>query len=404
MRNSSPHPGIADSMKKLGAETAFMVLAKAKELERKGAKVVHFEIGEPDFDTPEHIKEAANKALKEGYTHYTPSPGLIELREAIAEWESKERGIDIDPATEVIVMPGAKPGLFMGLLATVNPGEEVIVPNPCFPVYDSVVNYLGAKPIYVPLKEENEFRLDPDDVRKAVTKKTKMIMINYPHNPCGSSLLKGEVKELAEIAKEHDLWVLSDEVYSKIVYGGEHHSIVSEPGMKERTILLNGFSKTYAMTGWRLGYAVGNKEVIENMVKLQVNIVSCVAAFIQRAGIAALMGPQDAVRKMVSEYRKRSKVIADGLNSIPGVSCTKPIGAFYVFPNVKKLGLDPKILADLLLNKAHVATLSGRAFGPHGDGYLRLSYATSIKHINTGLERIKEFAEDLLKKPSARAR
>jgi len=385
----------ADRMVDLGTETAFEVLAMARGLERKGVDIVHLEIGEPDFDTPQHIKDAAFKALKAGFTHYTPAPGIIELREAIAERVSNDLGIDVDPNWEVVVMPGAKPCIFTGILATVNPGDEVLLPNPAFPIYESVVRFFGAVPVSVPLREENDFRLSPEDVEERVTRRTKLLIINSPHNPCGSSLLKEDVEGLTDIAKENGLWVISDEVYSKIQYQGSFHSILSEPGMKERTILIDGFSKTYAMTGWRLGYAVGNPEVIAHMVKLQINICSCATSFVQMAAIEALRGPQDCVKQMVREYDKRRKAIVSGLNAIEGISCKVPDGAFYVFPNVKGLGMKSEELMNFLLARARVATLHGDCFGEYGEGYLRLSYATSIENIKEGLNRIKVAVEGL---------
>ncbi|MEM2942255.1 MAG: pyridoxal phosphate-dependent aminotransferase [Candidatus Bathyarchaeia archaeon] len=388
-------PTIAERMDRAGTETAFLVFAMAKEIEKTGAKVIHFEMGEPDFDTPEHIKEAARKALASGYTHYTAAPGLLELRQAIAEYVSEDFDVDVDPEKEVIVMPGAKPGLFTGILATVNPGDEVIMPNPAFPIYESVVNLVRAKPVPIPLREENDFRLSPADVAKKVTKKTKLLILNSPHNPCGSTLMKEEVEELAELAKRHNLWVMSDEIYSKIIYHGRHHSMLSVPGMKERTILVHGFSKTYAMTGWRLGYAVGNAQVIANMTKLQVNIASCAAAFSQMAGIEALRGPQDSVGEMVREYQKRRDAIVHELNSIKGFSCKTPTGAFYAFPNIRNLGMKSRDLMEFLLNKAHVACVHGTAFGRYGEGYLRFSYATSIENIREGMERVKAAVEEL---------
>lgn len=388
-------PAIAERMDRAGTETAFLVFAMAKEIEKTGARVVHFEMGEPDFDTPEHIKEAARKALASGYTHYTAAPGMLELRQAIAEYVSKDFDVDVDPEKEVIVMPGAKPGLFTGILATVNPGDEVIMPNPAFPIYESVVNLVRAKPVPIPLREENDFRLSPADVAKKVTKKTKLLILNSPHNPCGSTLMKNEVEELAEIAKKHNLWVMSDEIYSKIIYQGQHHSMLSVPGMKERTILVHGFSKTYAMTGWRLGYSVGNAQVIANMAKLQVNIASCAAAFSQIAGIEALRGPQDSVGQMVKEYLKRRDAIIQALNSINGFSCRTPTGAFYAFPNIKKTGMKSRELMEFLLNKAHVASVHGTAFGRYGEGYLRFSYATSLENIKEGMERVKAAVEGL---------
>lgn len=388
-------PTIADRMERAGTETAFLVFAMAKEIEKTGTRVVHFEMGEPDFDTPEHIKEAARKALAAGYTHYTAAPGMLELRQAIAEYVSNDFDVDIDPEKEVIVMPGAKPGLFTGILATVNPGDEVIMPNPAFPIYESVVKLVRAKPVPIPLKEENDFRLSPADVAKKVTKKTKLLILNSPHNPCGSTLMKNEVEELAEIAKKHNLWVMSDEIYSKIIYQGQHHSMLSVPSMKERTILVHGFSKTYAMTGWRLGYSIGNAQVIANMSKLQVNIASCAAAFSQIAGIEALRGPQDSVGQMVRDYLKRRDAIVQALNSIKGFSCKTPTGAFYAFPNIKKTGMKARELMEFLLSKAHVASVHGTAFGRYGEGYLRFSYATSLENIREGMERVKAAVEEL---------
>jgi len=385
----------ADRMGDLGTETAFEVLAMARELERKGVNIVHLEIGEPDFDTPQHIKDAATEALRAGFTHYTPAPGIPELREAIAEKVSENRGIDVDPGREVVVMPGAKPCLFTGILATVNPGDEVLIPDPAFPIYESVVRFIGAVPVPVPLREENDFRLIPEDVEERVTKRTRLLIVNSPHNPCGSSLTKRDVEGLAETARRHSLWVMSDEVYSEIRYGGRHYSIASEPGMKERTILIDGFSKTYAMTGWRLGYAVGNPEVIAHMVKLQINICSCVASFVQKAGVEALRGPQDCVKRMVDEYDRRRKALVSGLNAIRGFSCRMPGGAFYVFPNVKKLGMKSKELMELILNKGHMALLHGDCFGRCGEGYLRLSYATSLENIREGLNRVRKVVEGL---------
>lgn len=389
-------PSIAERMDRTGTETAFEVFAMAKEIEKTGAKVTHFEMGEPDFDTPENIKNAASKALSNGYTHYTAAPGLLELRQAIAEYVSEDVGVDINPEKEVMVMPGAKPGLFTGILATANAGDEVIMPNPAFPIYESVTNLVRAKPVPIPLKEENEFRLSPADVRKKVTKKTKLLILNTPHNPCGSSLMKNEMEEIAEIAEEHNLWVMSDEIYSKIIYEGQHYSMLSIPGMRERTIMIHGFSKTYAMTGWRLGYAIGDAKVIANMTRLQVNIASCAAAFSQIAGIEALRGPQDAVSMMAAEYRKRRDAIVRALNSIKGLTCKTPTGAFYVFPNIRKTGMKSKDLMLHLLNKAHVAVVHGTAFGKYGEGYLRFSYATSLDNIKVGMEKVKAAVEELV--------
>lgn len=389
----------AERMRQLGAESAFEVLARAKELEKTGVEVVHFEIGEPDFDTPEHIKEAAVKALKEGYTHYTPSPGILELRAAIAEKVSNELGIGVDPVSEVVVMPGGKPCIFTAIYSMVNPGDEVLIPNPSYPAYESVVNFAGGISVPMPLKEENDFRLIPEDIERLVTKKTKMIVLNSPHNPCGSLLTKRDVEGIAEIVKKHNLLVLSDEIYDKITYGQKHYSIASEPDMKDRTIILNGFSKTYAMTGWRLGYAIASKSIISQMAKLHLNISSCAAAFVQMAGVTALKGSQDCVKEMLQQYARRREAIVEGLNRIQGISCKKPGGAFYVFPNIKKLGIGSRELAQYLLTKGGVAALHGTAFGKFGEGYLRFSYATSITNIKKGLEKIKTALEKLKTQP-----
>jgi aspartate/methionine/tyrosine aminotransferase len=380
-------------METLGTETAFEVLAKAKALEKQGKEIVHLEIGEPDFDTPKNIKEAAVKALYEGYTHYVPSAGIPELREAIAEYISKTRKIKVEPE-EVVVTPGAKPIMFFAILACVNPGEEVLYPNPGFPIYESVINFVGAKPVPLPLLEENDFRVDHEYVKKKITKKTKMIILNSPENPTGGILTKEDLKVVADcISHRDDVLVLSDEIYSRIIYEGEHESIASLPGMKEKTIILDGFSKTYAMTGWRLGYGVMRKDLAQKIAQLMTNSNSCTCTFIQRAGIEALKGPQNEVEKMVSEFRKRREIIVSGLNSIKGITCKKPHGAFYVFPNIKGTGMDCRKLGDYLLNEAGVAVLPGTSFGKYGEGYLRLSFANSSENIKKALERISKALE-----------
>ncbi len=383
----------AKRMDALGTETAFEVLAKAKALEKKGRDIVHLEIGEPDFDTPKNIKEAAVKALHAGYTHYVPAAGIPELREAIAEHISKTRDIDVDPE-EVVVTPGAKPIMFFSILALADPGDEILNPNPGFPIYESVINFVGAQQIPIPLKEEKNFRFDPEDVQDKITKKTKMIVLNSPQNPTGGVLTKSDLKAVAEaIADRDDIFVISDEVYSKILYEGQHESIASLPGMKERTIVLEGFSKTYAMTGWRLGYGVMRKDLAQKVTQLMVNSNSCTCAFTQMAGVEALQGPQDESEKMVAEFKKRRDVIVPGLNEIPGITCKKPLGAFYVFPNITGTGTNCRDLSDYLLNEAGVAVLPGTAFGKHGDGYLRLSFANSIQNLSKALDRISEALE-----------
>ncbi len=380
----------AKRMETLGTETAFEVLAKAKALEKQGKNIIHLEIGEPDFDTPKNIKEAAVKALNAGYTHYGPSAGIPELREAIAQYISKTRGIKVDP-DEVVVTPGAKPIMFFGILALVNPGEEVLYPNPGFPIYESVANFVGAKPVPIPLKEENDFRLDPEYVKEKITKKTKMIILNSPENPTGGILTKEDLKVIADcVANRDDVFVLSDEIYSRIIYEGKHESIASLPGMKEKTILLDGFSKTYAMTGWRLGYGVMRKDLAQKVAQLMTNSNSCTCTFTQIAGIEALKGPQDEVDRIDAEFKKRREVIVSGLNNIKGITCKKPHGAFYAFPNIKGTGMDSKKLGDYLLNEAGVAVLPGTAFGKYGEGYLRLSFANSVENIKKALDRISK--------------
>ena len=377
-------------METLGTETAFEVLAKAKALEKQGKDVVHLEIGEPDFDTPKNVKEAAIKALNAGYTHYGPSAGIPELRETIAQYISKTRGIKADP-DEVVVTPGAKPIMFFSILALVNPGEEVLYPNPGFPIYESVVNFVGAKPVPIPLKEENDFRLDPEYVKEKITKKTKMIILNSPENPTGGVLTRDDLKAIADcVADRDDVFVLSDEIYSRIVYEGTHESIASLSGMKEKTIILDGFSKTYAMTGWRLGYGVMRKDLAQKVAQLQTNSNSCTCTFTQMAGIEALKGSQAEPERMDAEFKERREVIVSGLNNIKGITCKKPRGAFYVFPNITRTGMDCRKLGDHLLYNAGVAVLPGTSFGKYGEGYLRLSFANSIENIKKALDRISK--------------
>ncbi len=383
----------AKRMDSLGTETAFEVLARAKALEKQGKDVVHLEIGEPDFDTPKNIKDAAAKALNAGYTHYTPSAGMPELRQAIAEYISKTRKLDVAPE-EVVVTPGGKPIMFNSILALVNPGDEVMYPNPGFPIYESLINFVGAKPVPIPLKEENEFSLDPEYVKENITKKTKMIILNSPENPTGGVVTKEDLKVIADcVADRNDLFVLSDEIYSRIIYEGKHESITQFPGMKEKTILLDGFSKTYAMTGWRLGYGVMNKDLALKCAQLTTNSNSCTSAFTQMAGVEALKGPQTEPERMVAEFKKRREVIVSGLNSIKGITCKKPHGAFYVFPNITDTGMDCRKLGDHLLYNGGVAVLPGTSFGKYGEGYLRLSFANSVDNIKKALDRIAKALE-----------
>ena len=385
----------AKRMDMLGTETAFEVLAKAKALEKQGRDIVHLEIGEPDFDTPSNIKEAAIKAMKAGYTHYVPAAGILELRQAIAEYLSKSRGISVDP-DEVVVTPGAKPIIFFSILALVEPGDEVMYPNPGFPIYESMINFVGAKPVPMPLKEENDFRFDNDDTAAKITEKTKMIILNSPENPTGGVLNKANLEVVADKVKNRDdVFILSDEVYSQMPYEGKHQSIASLPSMKEKTILLDGFSKTYAMTGWRMGYAAMRKDLAQKITQLMINSNSCTCAFTQMAGIEALRGPQTESKRMVEEFRRRRDVIVSGLNKIKGITCKKPQGAFYVFPNVKSFKMESKKFADHILQKAGVAVLSGTSFGAYGEGYVRLSFANSVENIQKALKRIEETVKEL---------
>jgi aspartate/methionine/tyrosine aminotransferase len=377
-------------MQTLGTETAFEVLAKAKALEKQGKEIVHLEIGEPDFDTPKNIRDAAIKAINAGYTHYGPSTGIPELREAIAQYISKTRDIKADP-DEVVVTPGAKPIMFFSILALVNSGEEILYPNPGFPIYESMANFVGAKPVPIPLEEKNDFRLDQEYVKEKITKKTKMIILNSPENPTGGVLTRDDLKVIADcIADRDDVFVLSDEIYSRIIYEGKHESIASLPGMKEKTILLDGFSKTYAMTGWRLGYGVMRKDLAQKIAQLQTNSNSCACTFTQMAGIEALKGSQTEPERMDAEFKKRREVIVSGLNNIKGITCKKPRGAFYVFPNITGTGMDCRKLGDHLLYNAGVAVLPGTSFGKYGEGYLRLSFANSVENINKALNRISK--------------
>ena len=377
----------ADRMDRLGTESAFEVLAKAKGLEAQGRGIIHLEIGQPDFITPANICEAAFKAMKDGHTGYGPSAGLLEFREVIAEHISQTRGVEIHP-DEVTVTPGAKPIIFFTILALVNEGDEVIYPNPGFPIYESVIDFIDGKAVPLPLREEVGFGFRIEDLEAAISDRTKLLIINSPQNPTGGTLAKSDLEAIADLATKHNFYVLTDEVYSRILYEGVHDSLISFPGMQERTILLEGHSKTYAMTGWRLGYGIAPTELADKITQLTINSNSCTATFTQFAGIEALKGPQDFVHDMVAEFRKRRDAIVDGLNAIEGVSCIKPLGAFYVFPNVTQLPISCQDLSDYLLEDAGVAVLPGTAFGKHGDGYLRLSYANSLENIQEALARM----------------
>ncbi len=378
----------APRMNRLGTESAFEVLAKAKQLEAQGRNIIHLEIGQPDFTTPINIIEAAYQAMKDGHTGYCPSAGLPEFREVIAEHITETRRVNIHP-DEVTVTPGAKPIIFFTILALIDDGDEVIYPEPGFPVYESVIDFIGGKAVPLPLREEVDFRFRFDELSSAISDRTKLLILNSPQNPTGGTLTLEDLKAIAELAEKHNFYVLTDEVYSRILYEGQHHSIINLPGMKKRTILIDGHSKTYAMTGWRLGYGIAPREIADKITQLTINSNSCTATFTQIAGIEALTGPQTFVTEMVSEFQKRRDAIVNGLNAIEGVSCIKPLGSFYVFPNVTQLPLSCETLADHLMDEADVALLPGTSFGKYGDGYLRLSYANSLENIQEALDRMK---------------
>jgi aspartate aminotransferase len=378
---------LSERVKALSGENAFQVLAAANKLEAKGKRIIHFEIGEPDFPTPRHIVEAGKKALDDGQTKYCPSQGLPVLREAIVEYTAKYKGITARP-DEVVVAPGGKPIIFYTICALVNPGDEVLYPNPGFPTYESVIKYAGGIPVPLVLEEKNGFRLRVDELKAKITPKTRLLIINSPSNPTGGLLTDGDLKEIAAAVIKAGIFVLSDEVYSRISFAGSPTSIASLPGMKDRTVILDGFSKTWCMTGWRLGYGIMPVELAQKETLLLNNSSSCTPPFIQTAGLAALTGPQDSTDMMVKEFIRRRDVIVDGLNAIPGVHCLKPDGAFYVFPSVAGTGIPSAEIASYLLNESGVALLDGASFGASGTGFLRLSYATSLPLINEGLEKI----------------
>ncbi len=379
----------SDAIQRLSGEGAFEVLAKAKQMEAEGKEIIHLQIGEPDFDTPENIRDAAIKALREGQTHYSPSGGLPEARKVAAEYMCRTRNIDIGP-DRLIIMPGVKPLIFTSMMAIVNPGDEVIVPNPGYPTYESVSNFIGAKPVPMRLAEEKDFRFLVDELKELVNPKTKMLVINSPQNPTGGVLTKEDLQAIYELAVEYDFWILADEIYSRIVYDNPFVSIASIPGALDRSILIDGMSKTYAMTGWRLGFAVVPKKLADYLFTFAINNFSCTNTFAQAGIIEGLTGPQDEVEKMMVEFRRRRQVIVDGLNAIDGISCLMPQGAFYVFPNITGTGINAQELADMLLEKAGVACLAGTSFGKYGEGYLRFSYANSVENIEKALQRIKE--------------
>ena len=379
---------LATRMERLGTEKAFEVLAKAKALEAQGKHIVHLEIGEPDFDTPRNIIDAGIKALNDGFTHYSPACGLVEARQAVADYVHRHKRVPAQ-AEEVVLMPGAKPLMLYTMLALINAGDEVIYPNPGYPIYESAINFVGGKAVPMPLLEENDFKLDIDDLASKITERTKLIVINSPANPTGGLLSRENLEQIADLVRGKNIMVISDEIYDRLIYDEEPISIASLPGMKDHTIILDGFSKTYAMTGWRLGYGVMPPAMVDHVAKLAINTNSCAAAFTQIAGIEALSGSQAGADAMKAEFRKRRDVIVDGLNAIPGISCSQPLGAFYAFPNIRALGKSSAEVAEFILQEAGVAVLSGTDFGEYGEGHLRLSYANSVENIQLGLERIE---------------
>ncbi len=381
---------LARRMSRLGTETAFEVLNKARALERQGKSIIHLEIGEPDFDTPANVIEAGVDALHKGWTHYGPSAGLPELRQTIAEYVSRTRSVKVSPE-EVVVVPGGKPIIFSTILALIDEGDEVIYPNPGFPIYESMIHYVGGKAVPIHLREERDFSLDVDELASLITDRTRLIILNSPQNPTGGVMQRRDVEQVAQIIGDRNILVLSDEIYSRVVFEGEHFSIMSVPGMQERTILLDGFSKTYAMTGWRMGYGVMRPDLAAHITRLSTNSTSCTASFTQIAGIEALRGDQKSVDQMCAEFKRRRDVFVAGLNKIKGFSCRLPKGAFYVFPNIIKTGWKSKPLADALLEQAGIAALSGTAFGEFGEGYLRFSVANSLENLQQALDRLDQW-------------
>lgn len=386
---------LARRMSRLGTETAFEVLNKARALERQGKSIIHLEIGEPDFDTPANVIGAGVNALHEGWTHYGPAAGLPELRQTIADYVSRTRGVKVTP-DEVVVVPGGKPIIFFTILALIDEGDEVIYPNPGFPIYESMIHYVGGRAVPIQLHERHDFSLDVKELAPLITERTKLVILNSPHNPTGGIMQRKEVEEVARLIGDRNILVLSDEIYSRLLFEGEHYSIMSVPGMQERTILLDGFSKTYAMTGWRLGYGVMRPDLAAHMTRLMTNSNSCTASFTQMAGIEALRGDQASVDHMCEEFKQRRDVVVAGLNKIKGFSCRMPKGAFYVFPNITKTGWKSKPLADALLEQAGVAALSGTAFGEFGEGYLRFSVANSMENLQQALDRVDGWAKQNL--------
>ena len=383
---------LAERMSRLGTETAFEVLNRARALERQGKSIIHLEIGEPDFSTPPNIINAAVSALNAGWTHYGPSAGYPELRETIAAEVSRTRGVSIS-ADEVVVVPGGKPIIFYSILALVNEGDEVIYPNPGFPIYESMIGYVGGKAVPIRLREEKDFSFDVDEFSSLITDRTRLVILNSPQNPTGGVLGKQDIEQIADAIGDRNIFVLSDEIYSRLVFEGKHHSIMSEPGFKDRTILLDGFSKAYAMTGWRMGYGVMRPDLAAQFARLMVNSNSCTASFTQMAGVEALRGDQSSVDRMRDKFRQRAEMFVAGLNNIRGFSCRLPKGAFYAFPNITGTGMSSRALADALIDEAGVACLAGASFGECGEGYLRFSVANSSENLAKALERIAGWAK-----------
>ena len=385
---------VADRVGRLHTESAFQILARANELEAKGKSIVHLEIGQPDFKTPQNIIEAAYKAMNEGKTGYGPTPGIIPLRETIAQYCMDYKNVKTN-INEIVVTPGAKPVMFFTMLMLTQKGDEVIYPNPGFPIYESVINFSGAKPVPMPLLEKNNFRVDLNQLKKDINEKTRVIIVNNPGNPTGGMFSKDDICAIAEMVKGKNIYILSDEVYDRIYFEEKPLSIASLPGMKDKTIILDGFSKTYAMTGWRLGYGIMNEELAKHMSMLMVNSASCAATMTQWAAIEALKGPQDAAAEMTAAFKERREYIVGALNKIKGISCVMPQGAFYVFPNISSFGLSSSEFASRLLEEGGVAAAGGTAFGSFGEGFLRLSSANSLENLKIAVDRIEKFCGSL---------
>jgi aspartate aminotransferase len=396
MTSTLPPLRLASRMKRLGTETAFEVLARARALEAQGRNIVHLEIGEPDFDTPKNVVEAGVQALRTGWTHYGPAAGQPDARQAVADYVARTRGVPV-AANEVVIVPGGKPILLYAMTALIEPGDEVLCPNPAYPIYESLANFVGGKPVAVPIREENAFALDPQDVIARLTPRTRMVVLNSPANPTGGVTPRAALLEMLQALKDRpDVWILSDEIYGRLLYdGAEHYSPLQDPEVRDRVILLDGWSKTYAMTGWRMGFGVMRADLADAFAKLMINSNSCTASFSQRAGIEALSGDQSAVDRMRAEFDRRRRRIVELLNAMPGVKCHLPTGAFYVFPNVRAFGIKSSELQSRLLAEAGIACLAGTAFGEHGEGYLRFSYATSMENIEEGMQRVAGFLAKL---------